>query len=145
MHRRPRIGFHAPITGGIHQALIVAKDTGCDTVQIFSRNPRGWMAKPLLPDDVLLFKQTRKLTRISPVLIHCNYLVNLAGTNELFLKKSVEVFRGEIERALALCAEYLVLHPGSFRGHVGPALRPAHPFVVPARFLRSRAHPGLVG
>ena len=42
--------------------------------------------------------------------------MNLAGLNELFLKKSVEAFRGEIERALALCAEYLVLHPGSFRG-----------------------------
>ena len=26
-------------------------------------------------------------------------------------------FRGEVERALALCADYLVVHPGSFRGH----------------------------
>jgi deoxyribonuclease-4 len=43
----PKIGFHAPIKGGVHNALIVAKDTGCDTVQLFSRNPRGWMAKPL--------------------------------------------------------------------------------------------------
>jgi deoxyribonuclease-4 len=42
--------------------------------------------------------------------------VNLAGVNEVFLKKSIEAFRGEIERAIALCAEYLVLHPGSFRG-----------------------------
>jgi deoxyribonuclease IV len=48
--------------------------------------------------------------------IHTNYLVNLASSNELFLRKSVEAFRGEVERALALCAEYLVLHPGSFRG-----------------------------
>ena len=28
----------------------------------------------------------------------------------------MDAFRGEVERALALCAEYLVLHPGSFRG-----------------------------
>jgi deoxyribonuclease IV len=53
---------------------------------------------------------------LKPLVIHTNYLVNLASTNELFLKKSIEAFRGEIERALALCAEYLVLHPGSFRG-----------------------------
>jgi deoxyribonuclease-4 len=112
----PRIGFHAPITGGIHQALIVAKDTGCDTVQIFSRNPRGWMAKPLSPDDVLLFKQTRKLTRISPVLIHCNYLVNLAAVDEALLIKSRESFREEVVRALALGVDYLVVHPGSARG-----------------------------
>jgi len=44
--RRPRIGFHAPIKGGLHNALIVARDTGCDTVQLFSRNPRAWLAKP---------------------------------------------------------------------------------------------------
>ena len=48
----PKIGFHAPIKGGVHNALIVAKDTGCDTVQLFSRNPRGWMAKPLTVEDV---------------------------------------------------------------------------------------------
>ena len=53
---------------------------------------------------------------LKPLVIHTNYLVNLASLNELFLKKSIEAFRGEIERALALGAEYLVLHPGSFRG-----------------------------
>ena len=116
MPRRPRIGFHAPIKGGLHEALLVAKDTGCDTVQIFSRNPRGWMAKPLSPDDILRFKQTRKLTKISPVLIHCNYLVNLAAVDEALLIKSRESFREEVERALALGVDYLVVHPGSARG-----------------------------
>ena len=53
---------------------------------------------------------------LKPLVIHTNYLVNLASTNQLFLKKSIEAFRGEIERALAVCADYLVLHPGSFRG-----------------------------
>src|SRR4029077_14469395 len=53
---------------------------------------------------------------LKPLVIHTNYLVNLASSNELFLQKSVEAFRGEVERALAMCAEYLVLHPGSFRG-----------------------------
>ena len=61
-------------------------------------------------------KRLRDQYDLKPLVIHTNYLVNLAGTNELFLKKSIEAFRGEIERALALCAEYLVLHPGSFRG-----------------------------
>ena len=113
---KPKIGFHAPIKGGVHNALIVAKDTGCDTVQLFSRNPRGWMAKPLTLDDVLLFRETRRLTRISPVLIHCNYLVNLAASDELMLQKSRESFREEVERALLLGVDYLVVHPGSSRG-----------------------------
>ena len=116
MPHKPRIGFHAPITGGLHNALLVAKDTGCDTVQIFSRNPRGWMAKSLETDDVKLFKKTRKLTKISPVLIHCNYLVNLAAVDESLLLKSRESFREELERSLVLGADYLVVHPGSARG-----------------------------
>jgi deoxyribonuclease-4 len=53
---------------------------------------------------------------LNPLVIHANYLVNLASATERFLKKSIEAFRGEVERALALRAEYLVLHPGSFRG-----------------------------
>lgn len=112
----PRIGFHAPIKGGLHQALIVAKDTGCETVQLFSRNPRGWMAKRLLLEDVKLFRNTRKTTKISPVLIHCNYLVNLAAADEAMLVKSIESFREEVQRALLLRADYLVVHPGSARG-----------------------------
>ncbi|HEY3580450.1 MAG TPA: deoxyribonuclease IV [Pyrinomonadaceae bacterium] len=112
----PKIGFHAPIKGGVHNALIVAKDTGCDTVQLFSRNPRGWMAKPLTLEDVVLFRNTRRATKISPVLIHCNYLVNLAASDEVMLQKSRESFREEVERALLLGVDYLVVHPGSSRG-----------------------------
>jgi deoxyribonuclease-4 len=112
----PRIGFHAPIKGGLHQALIVAKEIGCDTVQIFSRNPRGWAAKPLSAEDVAMFRKTRRLTKLSPVVIHCNYLVNLAAADQLLLQKSRASFREEVERALLLGVDYLVVHPGSARG-----------------------------
>jgi deoxyribonuclease IV len=61
-------------------------------------------------------KRLRDEYDLKPLVIHTNYLINLASMTELFLKKSIEAFRGEIERALALRAEYLVLHPGSFRG-----------------------------
>jgi len=114
--RLPKIGFHAPIKGGLHEALVVARDTGCDTVQIFSRNPRGWTAKPLSRADILLFRKTRRLTKLSPVVIHCNYLVNLAAADDLLLQKSRVSFREEVERALWLGADYLVVHPGSARG-----------------------------
>jgi len=113
---RPKIGFHAPIKGGLHQALTLARETGCDTVQIFSRNPRGWMAKPLTAEDVSLFRKTRRTTKISPVAIHCNYLVNLAAADDLMLQKSRASFREEVERAILLGVDYLVVHPGSARG-----------------------------
>jgi deoxyribonuclease-4 len=114
--QRPRIGLHAPIKGGLHQALIVAKETGCDTVQIFSRNPRGWAAKPLSLSDITLFQRFRRLTKLKPVVIHCNYLVNLAAADEVMLQKSRSSFREEVQRALLLGVDYLVVHPGSARG-----------------------------
>ena len=112
----PRIGFHAPIKDGLHESLLIAKETGCDAVQIFSRNPRGWMAKPLTKDAVDLFRKTHKQTKLSPVLIHTNYLINLAAADETLLLKSIASFREEVERAVLLGVDYLVLHPGSARG-----------------------------
>lgn len=114
--KRPKIGFHAPIKDGLHESLIIAKDTGCDAVQIFSRNPRGWMAKPLTKEAVALFRKTRKQTGLSKVLIHTNYLINLAAADETILLKSIASFREEVERAILLGVDYLVLHPGSARG-----------------------------
>lgn len=114
--KTPRIGFHAPIKGGLHDALIIAKETGCDTVQLFSRNPRGWMAKPLTVESVELFRRTRRQLKLNPVVIHCNYLVNLAANDRGFLAKSRASFREEVERALLLGVDYLVVHPGSSRG-----------------------------
>ena len=114
--RIPRIGFHAPITGGLHNALLTSRDLNCQTVQIFSRNPRGWKAKILSDEEVALFKRVRRQTKISPVVIHANYLINLAAADEVMLQKSRESFREELERGIRLGADYLVVHPGSARG-----------------------------
>jgi deoxyribonuclease IV len=113
---RPRIGLHLPIAGGLHKALLKAQSLSCDAVQIFSRNPRGWMARPLTDEETERFRAIRLETAISPVVIHCNYLVNLAAADPEILGKSRASFREEIERALQLGADYLVVHPGSARG-----------------------------
>jgi len=111
-----RIGIHTSTAGGIHNAAERAYRTGCNTLQIFSSSPRQWapydLSHPLCEEMLRL----RAKYDLKPLVIHTNYLVNLASTNPLFLKKSIEAFRGEVERALAVCADYLVLHPGSFRG-----------------------------
>lgn len=116
MNQLPRIGFHATIKGGLHKALLRAHELGCNTVQIFSRNPRGWAAKPLGPEDVKLFQLTRKRTRIKPIVIHTNYLINLAAANDEMLAKSVASFRQEIIRGIVLGVDYVVVHPGSSHG-----------------------------
>ena len=53
---------------------------------------------------------------MGPVAIHASYLINLCSQTESVRENSVTAFRGEVERALALGAEYLVLHPGSWKG-----------------------------
>lgn len=116
MIKFPKIGLHAPIAGGLQNALLKAHALGCDTVQIFSRNPRGWMARPLTDEEVERFRVVRAETQISPVVIHCNYLVNLAAANPLILEKSRASFREEVERGIQLGADYLVVHPGSAKG-----------------------------
>lgn len=89
---------------------------GCNALQIFSSSPRQWKANVIDPQRCHEMTRLREKYDLKPLVIHTNYLVNLASTTPLFLKKSIEAFRGEVERALALEAEYLVLHPGSFRG-----------------------------
>ncbi|MGA8432417.1 MAG: deoxyribonuclease IV [Candidatus Sulfotelmatobacter sp.] len=111
-----RIGIHTSSAGGVHNAAERAYRLGCNTFQIFSSSPRQWAPYEL--GDLQCEEMTRLRAKydLRPLVIHTNYLVNLASSNELFLKKSIEAFRGEVERALSLCAEYLVLHAGSFRG-----------------------------
>ncbi len=110
------IGIHTSIAGGVQNAAERAYRLGCNAFQIFSTSPRQWAPYDLSRPQCDELRQLREKYDLKPLVIHTNYLVNLAAANELFLKKSVEAFRGEVERALALCAEYLVLHPGSFRG-----------------------------
>ncbi len=116
MSKFPRVGFHAPIAGGLQNALLKAHALGCDTVQMFSRNPRGWTARPLTDEEVERFRAVRAETNLSPVVIHCNYLVNLAAADATILEKSRLAFREEVERGLLLGADYLVVHPGSAKG-----------------------------
>lgn len=113
---RPRVGLHTGIAGGLHNALLKARSLGADTVQIFSRNPRGWKARPLDAEEVEQFKRVRAETGVAPVAIHANYLINLAAADAGVREKSVASFREEVERGLQLGADFLVVHPGSARG-----------------------------
>src|SRR6202163_3909578 len=111
-----RIGIHTSSAGGVENAAERAYRLGCNTFQIFSSSPRQWKPYELGRPQCEQMNRLREKYDLKPLVVHTNYLINLAGTTELFLRKSIEAFRGEIERALSLCAEYLVLHPGSFRG-----------------------------
>ncbi len=111
-----RIGMHLSTSGGVFRAAERARELGANTFQIFSSSPRMWRAAQLEPTHCEQMRRLRREYDCFPLAIHTSYLVNLCSQSAIVREKSIHAFRKEIERALALGAEYLVLHPGSWRG-----------------------------
>ncbi len=111
-----RIGIHTSIAGSLEAAALEAVSLGANTFQIFSSSPRMWRASTPSPADIARFQQAREKHDLTPLAIHCNYLINLAAADEIVRKRSIPSLRGELERANAIGAEYLVLHPGRYTG-----------------------------
>jgi len=111
-----RIGVHVSIAGKIWESLERAKALGCNTMQIFSRNPRGWQASEFAPSDIENFKKLKLDYDIAPVVVHIPYIINLATPVDGLYKKSMVAYVEDIARADVLGAEYVVTHLGS---HVG--------------------------
>jgi deoxyribonuclease IV len=108
-----RVGVHTSIAGGLPKAIESAVAKGCDGLQIFARNPRGWAARDLDRDEVRAFREARERAGLWPLAIHSVYLINLASQDPVLLNRSRRAFREEVERGLTLGADYLVVHPGN--------------------------------
>lgn len=141
-----RIGFHVSISGGISNSVDNALKEECTAFQIFSRNPRGWAAKPLDTEDVALFKnklaghsdgnESTRSTQAKPlstskreivikgkqeidrnaIFVHMPYLPNLSSPNKQIYDQSVDVLIEELNRCDALDIRFLVVHLGSHQG-----------------------------
>jgi deoxyribonuclease-4 len=113
---KKRIGVHVGTSGGIFTAVTRAVEAGANTFQIFSASPRTWKAAPVKPADAEKMRALRAEHDVNPVAIHASYLINLCSQTETVRDNSINAFRGEFERALDIGAEFLVLHPGSWKG-----------------------------
>ena len=111
-----RIGVHLGTAGGASNAVEKAREIGANTFQFFSSSPRMWKAPKVDPAQAARMRELRTKLDVSPVVIHTSYLVNVCSQTDDVREKSVAAFRGEMERALAFGADYLVLHPGSWNG-----------------------------
>jgi deoxyribonuclease IV len=108
-----RLGVHASIAGGVHMAIERATALGCNTMQIFSHNPRQWAVQNI-PDEIASeFRRMRPESDIYPVYVHTSYLINLAAPDPVILKKSVSLLKRELDLADEIGAEYVVVHTGS--------------------------------
>jgi deoxyribonuclease-4 len=104
------------IAGGLHRAPLRGRETGCEVIQIFTRNRNRWKSKKLSAKEIDLFHKVCDETSILAVAAHNSYLINLASTRSHVLEKSFPALLQELERAELLEIPYLVMHPGA---HVG--------------------------
>jgi len=112
-----KLGLHLSITGSVDLVVDRAVERECNTLQMFSRNPRGWLSRELGAEEIVNFKKKLYESKIEPVFIHTPYLLNLASPKEDIYRKSVEALKGELVRAADLGVEYVVTHLGSHLGH----------------------------
>ncbi|MFW6273809.1 MAG: deoxyribonuclease IV [Halanaerobium sp.] len=110
------LGKHVSISGGLDKSLKRASDIGCNSMQIFVKNPRGWKMREVDAAEVERFKENRKKYNINPVVVHAAYLINLASPKKDLWEKSISALKSEYFRSKRLGAEYLVFHPGSHTG-----------------------------
>lgn len=110
--------MHVSIAGSIDRSVDNAVELGCSAFQIFTRNPRGWAAKPLSGKDITSFKEklaASKIDRLATV-AHMPYLPNLSSPEDDPFAKSLDSLIGEIKRCTKLGIPYLVAHLGSHKG-----------------------------
>jgi deoxyribonuclease-4 len=100
----------------LEKAALRAAEIGANTLQIFTASPRMWRARLPDPAQVQALQAIRRAHDIHPLVVHVNYLVNLASRDAEIRAKSIATFRGELERAATVGAEFLVVHPGSYKG-----------------------------
>ena len=115
MDGKVRIGIHTSIAGSYRNALESARKLGCNSLQIFSASPRMWQGRPArIPElDAEAFRTRREELRLGPLVVHANYLINLAAAQPMLRTRSIQAFHDEIVRAVALGADFLVVHPGA--------------------------------
>ncbi|MCY3413814.1 MAG: deoxyribonuclease IV [Candidatus Heimdallarchaeota archaeon] len=111
-----KIGFHASVAGGIHTAFERAIRKKAEAFQIFLNSPRVWKYSNLEDEHIDLFIQNRISSGINDINVHLSYLPNLAGSNPVNRKKSIQSLNEAIKRCEILNIQSLVLHIGSHLG-----------------------------
>jgi deoxyribonuclease-4 len=111
-----RIGLHVSIAGSLDKSVGRAKELGCNTFQLFTRNPRGWSFSGIPEGTIASFREKILVSGISPVIDHMPYLPNLASPNDEVYKRSVDTLKAELDRCQQLGIPYLVTHLGSHLG-----------------------------
>ena len=109
-----RIGAHMSVSGGKFKAFERGLELGCESIQVFVRNVRGWSSGPLKQEEIEDFQKKKNELKdeIWPVISHNSYLINLASIDKEILEKSYNAMYDELIKVDQLGIEYENMHPG---------------------------------
>lgn len=107
-----RIGAHVPMVGGLMNAFEYAIQTECEAIQVFSKNPRQWNARPLDPQTCSAFIAACADGGVGPVFCHASYLINPGSEDDALWERSIAGLADELGRAAQIGASGVVLHLG---------------------------------
>jgi deoxyribonuclease-4 len=110
-----KIGAHVSTSGGLFTAVDRAEEIGAETIQIFASSPRAWRFRPHSSEDINLYKDRVSKSNVSPLFIHCSYLVNVAGSDDI-LGKSISSLKDHMDAASRIGAMGVIFHGGSHKG-----------------------------
>ena len=109
----PILGAHVSIVGGYHEAVRRARQSGCDCLQLFTKNGNQWRDREVAEIEAEQFVAALVEQKITHPLAHDSYLINLASPDKPLWRKSVDSLVAEVQRCDRLRIPYVVIHPGA--------------------------------
>ncbi len=110
------IGCHLSISKGFMAMGRNALAIGADTIQFFTRNPRGSKAKDIDRQDIADFLELARQNGIVSLLAHAPYTLNPCSAEAKTRNFALETMRDDLKRLELLPGSMYNFHPGS---HVG--------------------------
>jgi len=110
------IGAHISISKGFEHAVKEALSINANTLQFFTRNPRGSAAKAIDPVDIQRKDELCRKNEFGPLIAHAPYTLNLASTKDETRDFAKMILRDDLKRLQEARVDFLVMHPGSHLG-----------------------------
>ncbi len=107
-----RIGAHVSVAGGLARAVGNAVDVGCESLQVFTSNARGWAPPPVDPAGDERFRDDLAAAGLGPLFVHAPYLVNFASASPVTRERSSQVVAATLAKAASIGAAGVVVHAG---------------------------------
>jgi deoxyribonuclease-4 len=108
-----RVGAHVSVAGGLERAVGNARAVGCESLQVFVSNARGWAPPPVDPAADERFRGDLEAAGLGPLFVHAPYLVNFASASPVTRERSREVVAATLAKAAAIGAAGVVVHAGA--------------------------------